>query len=117
MARSRTSSGYFLGAAMTSILRGLEASINPGAVQSATMNLFAVVHARHTGATVVAGPADAKTRSTRSATCSPPAPGYHQRASLEPNSDQKQPSPSPTNVSRRLFHRCLHTGNPTEYQR
>jgi hypothetical protein len=32
IARSRSSSGYFLGAAMTSILRGLEASINPGAV-------------------------------------------------------------------------------------
>jgi hypothetical protein len=34
-ARSRNSSGYFLGPAMTSILRGSEASINPGAVERA----------------------------------------------------------------------------------
>ena len=33
IAPSRSSSGYFLGAAMTSILRWLEASINPGAVR------------------------------------------------------------------------------------
>jgi hypothetical protein len=34
IARSRSSSGYFFAAAMTSILRRLEASINPGAVQT-----------------------------------------------------------------------------------
>jgi hypothetical protein len=34
---ARSSSGYFLGAAMTSILRGLEASTNPGAVQIASI--------------------------------------------------------------------------------
>jgi hypothetical protein len=36
IARSRSSSGYLRGAAMTSILRWLEASINPGAVQMTT---------------------------------------------------------------------------------
>ncbi|ANH38196.1 hypothetical protein I601_1765 [Nocardioides dokdonensis FR1436] len=33
VARSRNSSGYFLGAAMTLILHGLRASIRPGAIQ------------------------------------------------------------------------------------
>jgi hypothetical protein len=33
VARSRSSSGYFLGAAMTLILHGLRASIRPGAIQ------------------------------------------------------------------------------------
>jgi hypothetical protein len=41
MARSRSSSGYFLGAAMTLILRGLRASMKPGAVQSGSSSAAA----------------------------------------------------------------------------